>query len=164
MVPQGVEYLDGKGLTSGDERPRARAVGPGWRARLKARVRAHSLDRALIAGADPSGSPQLAARAAQLTSPHTRAQIADGLERLVEVAQGPPRRWSAVSPRGPVLANAATLHELAALLREDAPLYACGIAILSQLLSDGSGPAYRGAPEHLSSALGEARAAVDGRR
>ncbi len=165
MLPQGLEYLDGKRLPIGYESlSSAPTADPGRLARLTARVRAHSLDRELIAGADPAGSPQLAARAAQLTSARTRAQIAAGLERLVEVAQGPQRRWSAVSPHGPALANAATLRELAALLREDAPLYARGVAILDRLLSDGSGPAYRGSLEQLAGALGEARAAVDGLR
>lgn len=124
-------------------------------------MRSQSLDRALIAGADPSSSAQLAARAAQLTSARTRALIAEGLERLLRVAQGPRRRWCAVSRRGELLANASRLHELAGLLVSDAPLYARGIAMLNQLLTDGTGPAYLGEGERLARQLDEARAALE---
>jgi hypothetical protein len=160
MVSRGLDYADGERFTAAHERRGARALGPGRRARLAAHVHAHSLDQALIAGADPSGSASLAARSAHLVSWRTRAQIAEGFERLVQAAQEPPRRWWAVAPDGPALANAAAIRELAALLRGDVPLYARGVAMLNQLLRDGSGPAYRGAVEHLARELREAHAAA----
>jgi len=161
MLSQGL-HADGNSLASALEHAGARSLAAGSLARLRARVRARSLDRALIAGADPSVSPQLAARAAQLTSRRMREQIADGLERMVAVTQGPPRRWSAASTRGPALANTARLCELSALLRQGTPVYAHGVAILNQLLSDGGGPAYRGTGVELARELQSARSAAIG--
>jgi hypothetical protein len=119
-----------------------RAMAPGRLARVTARVRSASLDRALIDGADPVASPALAARAAQLTSPPMRSSIAEGLERLVRAAQRPQRRWWAPSGRQAVLANSSSLHELAATLHGEELVYARGVAILAELLTDGTGPAY----------------------
>ncbi len=142
--------------------PHERPARPGRLARVAAHARAGSLDRALIAGADPARSPQLAARAALLTAPRTRALIAGGLEGLVQAARGPRGRWSAVSAGAPLLASAAELLELAALLRGDAPLYARGVAMLDELLTDGTGPAYHGERDQLARVLREARAALAG--
>ena len=48
-----------------------------------------------------------------------------------------------VSPaRGGVRANRTQLLELAARLRDDAPVYARGMAELNLMLRDGTGPAY----------------------
>jgi len=128
--------------------------------RLLARLRPRSLDRRLIAGDDPASSPQLAARAARLASPRERTGLAEGLERLLAATRGPRRRWWAVSARDPLLANAAELRELAALLRSPTPLYAPGIAIVHELITDGSGPVYTGTAELLGRRLDEARAAM----
>jgi hypothetical protein len=119
-----------------------RALCPSRPARLAARVFWGRLDRALIGGADPSSSPRLAARAALLTAPRTRAELADSLDLIVASAQQPPslRR---VRPRpSSVLASAPLMRELAATLRGPSPLYARGIAMLHRLLTDGTGPMY----------------------
>src|SRR5271155_3049800 len=150
MLSQKIGTIDGESFSVGYERLVVRSLGPGRLARMTARVHSQSLDRALIAGADPSGSPQLAARAAQLTSRRTRVLIAGGLERLLRAAQGPQKRWWAASRRGQLLANASRLHELATLLVSGSPLYARGIAMLNQLLTDGTGPAYLGDGESLA--------------
>jgi hypothetical protein len=139
-----------------------RTLGPGRVARLAARARPGSLDRQLIAGLDAADSPQLAARAARLVTPRTRALLAEGLERLLGAAQGPQRRWCAVGQRAPLLANAQEIRELTLLLRGETPLRARGIAILSELLSDGTGPAYQGGREDLARRLAEARSAICG--
>jgi hypothetical protein len=149
-------------LSSLYRHPGGRALEPGRLARLLARARAGSLDRALIAGADPAGSRQLAARAAALTSPRVRALTADGLERLLQAAQGPPSRRRVLPRRDPVLASASELRELATRLREPAPLYARGVAIAGELLTDGSGPVYLGDRQSLALKLHEARAALAG--
>ena len=162
MLSQDLDCSDGGSFSMHFERLSDRTLHHGPLTRLRARARAPALDRALIAGVDPSDSPQLAARAAQLTSRSTRAQIAEGLERLLTLAQGPPRRFSPVSSGGPALANAARLHELAALLRRDTPIYARAIAILNELLTDGSGPAYHGTVAQLAGELHEARLAAAG--
>ncbi len=97
-----------------------------------------------------------------LTSRRTRAQIAEGLERSLRDAQGPQRRFSAVSPHSPVLAGAQEVRDLAELLRGSEVLYVPGIALLNELLTDGGGPVYRGQPQALLRRLGEARAALLG--
>lgn len=136
------------------------AVRPGPLTRLGARLRAGSLDQQLINGADPSGCPKLAARAAHLTSPRTRALIAGGLERLLQAGQGAGGRWCAVGRGEPLVANAEEICELAALLRGSAALQARGIAIVNQLLTDGTGPAYHGGQEQIAAQLHEARLAM----
>jgi hypothetical protein len=138
----------------------ARALHPGPLERLAARLRSSSLDQALIAGADPTTSALLAARAMWLTSPRTRGGIAAGLERSLRAAHGPQRRWWAVSAHSPLLANAAAVRELGELLVSDAPLLAPGIAMLNQLLTDGSGPAYHGQPRTVARLLRHAYAAM----
>jgi hypothetical protein len=140
----------------------ARTLEPGRVARLLARVRAGSLDDALIAGADPADSRQLAARAFELTSRRFRTSLADGLERLLQAAQGPPSPRRVLPRRSTALANACELRELAALLRGASPLYARGVAVLDRLLIDGSGPAYVGDAEALARRLRESRAAMVG--
>jgi hypothetical protein len=128
--------------------------------RLLARSMARRLDGALIAGADPAGSTMLAARAALLTSAQMRGSLADSLHGLLRAAQGPQRRWWALGSRAAVLANASELDALAMLLASETPLYARGLALLNQLLTDGGGPAYRGDATALSRALSDARTAL----
>jgi hypothetical protein len=140
----------------------AGASRPCRRSRLAARLRAGSLNRELMAGGDPSSSPQLAARAAQLTAPRVRVQLAEGLERLVEAAGGPQQRWSAVGRREALLGNLEEIGELAQLLRSDTPLYASGIASLNEFLSDGTGCAYHGEREEIAGRLQAARLAMQG--
>lgn len=115
---------------------------PGLPARLAARVRHHALDRALIEGADPAATEQLAARAARLTSSSMRSEVARGLDRLALGHRQALKRWQVRPFRRAAVANAAELHELAARLRGPGPLYARGIAMLGRLLTDGAGTAY----------------------
>jgi hypothetical protein len=135
-------------------------LGSGALTRVLARSLAWRLDRALIAGADPAGSRLLAARAALLTSARMRESLADSLDNLVCAAQGQPRRWSALGRRAAVQANVSELDALATLLVSGTPLYARGLALLNELLTDGVGPAYRGDATTLSRALSDARIAL----
>jgi hypothetical protein len=144
------------------DRVAARTLEPRWFTRVGARVRSHALDRALIAGADPSESPLLAARARALTSRATRVLMARGIERLLERAQEPPRLTRVSPHRVSVAMHAEQLRAVAALLRERSPVYARGMAIVGDLLSDGAGPAYSGEPEALGERLREAHAALGG--
>jgi hypothetical protein len=139
-----------------------RALRPGVAARLMARVRWASLDQALIEGADPAGSPLLAARAARLTSTRNRAALAAGLERMVRRAQGSQRRWWDLARRETVLANSSELHALAALLSGSTPLYVRGVAMLERLLTDGTGATYGCSEARLGRELREARASMEG--
>jgi hypothetical protein len=139
---------------------RDRTAEPGRIARASARLRGGSLDRALSAGADPRRSPQLAARAALLTSRRTRETLAEGLERLVDTAQGPHRRWWALGQHERVLANAGELHALARVLHGAQPVRPRGVAMLNRLLVDGTGPAYQGDQATFARRLSEARDAL----
>jgi hypothetical protein len=144
------------------DRVAERTIEPGGMARAAARIGARGLDRKLIAGADPAGSAELAARAYRLTSPRHRASVAYAIERLVQSAYEPPNLWGVVPQRRAVIKHADELAELAALLRSRSPLYARGIAMLGRLLADGTGPAYTGRPEALEQRLREARTALAG--
>jgi len=137
-------------------------LGPDLRARLVARVRWSSLDRQLVEGANPIDSPLLAARAARLAAPGERLKLAEAIERIVDAAHGPQRRWWALTRHAPVRANAVELRALAHLLRSRRPLYARGIAIVNQLLTDGCGPLYTGSEARLAWALYEALEAMVG--
>jgi hypothetical protein len=110
--------------------------------RLRARMRRMELDQALAGGADPSASPLLAARAAQLVAPRARHRLAAALERFVLTAESPPARVRVLPRRRAVEANRPRMLELAATLRTSGLLYARGIAILELVLIDGTGPAY----------------------
>jgi hypothetical protein len=110
--------------------------------RLRARLRRLELDHALAEGVDPSVSPLLAARAAQLVAPGARHRLATALERLVLTGDAPASRWQVTPRRKATDANRQRLLNLAATLRRGGLLYARGIAILELVLIDGTGPAY----------------------
>jgi hypothetical protein len=135
---------------------------PGPLPRLLARVRSGSLDRMLIAGCDPAASRQLAARAGALTSRRYRSAIADGLEGMLRAAVESPSRRRVLPRREAVLANAPAMRALADVLRGASPLYAQGIALVNELLADGTGPLYVGDGEDLAALLREAGAAMVG--
>jgi len=130
--------------------------------RLVARLRGGALDRALMAGADPSASPALAARASLLISRRSRNEIAGALDALVRGAQGPRRRWWDLSQRQAILENSSELHALAMTLTHDRVVYAAGVARLRQLVTDGTGPAYRGSAGALAWALHDAGRLLQG--
>ncbi|HEY1568697.1 MAG TPA: hypothetical protein VGF68_16835 [Solirubrobacteraceae bacterium] len=110
--------------------------------RLRARLRRLELDHALAEGADPTSSPLLAARAAQLVTPAARHRLAAALERLVLTGDAPPTRWR-VTPGGRAMdGNRRRVLDLAATLRRGGLLYARGVAILELVLIDGTGPTY----------------------
>jgi hypothetical protein len=140
-----------------------RLLSPGRWVRWGARLRGAALDRALAAGADPSASRLLAARALELTTPGARRTLAEALEIVLRGAQRPPSRRRLAPPRAAVDANAATLSELAARLRSGAPAHAPGIAKVATLITDGTGPLYeRGDGAALAAALRDACAALPG--
>jgi hypothetical protein len=140
-----------------------RALRPPLSARIAARVFRARLDCALIAGANPASSPLLSARAATLTQPSTRDELADGLDLIVASAQQPPGSRRLTPRHSSVLANAPLLREMALTLRGPQPLYAQGIAMIRRLLTDGSGPMYTSRDgSALERELRRARSAVCG--
>jgi hypothetical protein len=117
--------------------------------RLLARCRATRLDRALAAGTRPEASASLAARAIQLTSAGYRRDLAASLLRILAAAPAAPSsRGATRAPRVPlslarISQSAPLLAELASRLVEPGPVPVQGVALVSQLLADGTGPLYR---------------------
>jgi hypothetical protein len=127
--------------------------------RLLARCQAGRLDRDLADGASPEASARLAARATRLTSMQFRRDLATSLRRLLAAAGAPPamavpptttRRAPGAShvPRIPlrrarISRSAGLLAELARQLAEPGPVPVRGVAMVTRLLSDGTGPLYR---------------------
>jgi len=131
--------------------------------RLRARMRRLELDQALADGADPSSSPLLAARAAQLVAPAARHRLAAALERLVLAGDAPVTRWHVTPARRGLEANRWRVLDLATTLRRSGLLYARGIAILELVLIDGTGVAYTDARgEGLARQLELAGATLEG--
>ena len=146
-----------------DFRVPARVLRPGPVARVHARLRPAKLDRELASGADPSATAALAHRAARLTSPAGRAWAADCLDRMLGRAQEPPgaHRLQMAPARAAVLEHRAELLDLAERMRAPEPLYVRGLAMLSVLMSDGTGPLYAGAGgAQLGAELGAVRSAL----
>lgn len=139
-----------------------RTIAPSRFAQVVARLGAWHLDRRLIAGADPTGSPLLAARACRLTSPANRANLADSVGRLLQRGTHPYHRAAVVPYRPAIERNADELRGFASSLNSGVPLYAQGIAMLGRLLADGAGPLYVGPPEMLARRLGEVQIALNG--
>ena len=141
---------------------------------LRSRVwlRRRTLDDMLAQGADPSDAPQLAQRAAQLTSGRHRRSLAAAIERTLREAERPRRALlSAAVPlqRHAILGARAPLARLAVELRGDDPesvsgarpavstgdpatgsiadmtdelRAARGVALVQRLLTDGDSPLY----------------------
>jgi len=145
--------------------------------RILARSQAARLDRELAAGASPEASAILAARAMRLTSMEFRRGLAASLQRVLAAAgepailrsqpvAGPASLAAARPPRVPLrLArigpSAPGLAELAGHLIQPGPVPVRGVAMLSQLLADGTGPLYRGAsPDDLGAIVERAARAL----
>jgi hypothetical protein len=123
--------------------------------RVLARGQAARLDRALAAGISPEASASLAARAARLTSTEFRCDLAASLRRILVAAGEPARPVAAATSVGPARAlriplrtarisqSAPLLADLASRLLEPGPVPARGVALVVQLLADGTGPLYR---------------------
>jgi hypothetical protein len=109
-----------------------------------ATLRRSSLDAALVAGANPAASTQLAQRAAALVSRANRNRLARALRNGRESAtRGPVPFSAAVAVDAPsVVAATPQLEELEALLRSPQPVYCPGMARAWRLVTDGCGPLY----------------------
>jgi len=117
--------------------------------RVRSRLGAPRLDRRLAQGAAPESSVVLAARSQRLTRSSERHRLADSLQRIVtsaEPASGV--RLPVPVDRHAVRASRAELELLIERLRCGA-LDVSGVAAVSTLLADGSGPLYRDAGRDL---------------
>ncbi len=120
------------------------------RDRLRARLRAPALDRALAAGASPDSGVLLSLRAEALLSLANRRALARTLRRLVRDATRPMQPLGPVLPlaRREIIRHRALIHELAAVLDESGPVDLRGVAAAEMLLRDGAGPLYVADPRH----------------
>ena len=122
---------------------------------ILARSQAARLDRALAEGASPEASVSLAARAAQLTSTGFRRGLAASARRILVAAGQPALPVAAHAPLGSaarlrvplrttrVSRCAPLLAEVASRLLKPGPVPVRGVAMVAQLLADGTGPLYR---------------------
>jgi hypothetical protein len=115
--------------------------------RLRARVRARNLDRALASGEPPESTPALALRARRLMAlSDRRAKAATYRRVLREASEEASRSSMRIRPRrGRVVAASAALSRLAEALAQPGPVAARGAAEASLLLTDGTGPLYNSA-------------------
>jgi hypothetical protein len=122
------------------------------------------IDGRLARGAAPAESPELTARAAQLTSERNRRNLAAGLERAVATVDGGRRSFGSKAPvdRAGVEDARLELLDVATLLRGPEPVAMRGVALVEQLLTQGDSPLYaRSVPTGtLREAARQARAAL----
>jgi len=112
--------------------------------RIRARLRARALDRALAAGEPTESEPAVALRARRLTEISKRAELARTLTQLVARARRASTMAGSQVPlaRLAVLSAAEQLCLLANELVNPGPVGASGVAQVQLLISDGNGPLY----------------------
>jgi hypothetical protein len=116
---------------------------PALALRIRVSVHRRGLDEDLARGDSPLRSVALALRARQLVARHSRERLARALERLVELAERPPSPTEIVPlPHREILNVRTGLLRLAGRLGDARPVYARGVAMVSQLVCDGTGPAF----------------------
>ena len=111
-------------------------------------LRRGRLDRLIAAGARPAENPDLARRAAQLSSMRFRRGLAVGLRRVIEAAEEPPSAMSSSVPlrRSEILAARALIDDVARHLEDGVPVTPRGVALVERLLTDGGSPLYARRP------------------
>jgi hypothetical protein len=129
---------------------------------MRTRLGRSQLDKQLAEGADPTGSPELSLRAAQLALPDERARIANALVETLGDARGrEPVTIRARPQRAAVRDAADDILALVLRLRQDEPVDAVGVAIAAWLADDRSSPMHREGAGDLQEALRRARGALD---
>ena len=133
--------------------------------RLRTRFRRNRLDAELAQGGDPSESPELILRAAQLRSPDHRARLANALIKAVGSARGP--NLGAFSGKGQrrdaaIRQTADGVVGLALRLRDYRPIDVQGAAMAARLVNDRASALYRGTAQELQVATQAARVALEG--
>ena len=123
------------------------------------------LTRALAEGADPSARPELALRAAQLTSDRRRKALARTMRRTIAEAHEPPMTRSRVViiRRGAVLDAEGAINAMIDRLGSSQPVRAEGMAIAERILTNADqSPLYNSSePGALRRVIGVATAAMD---
>jgi hypothetical protein len=129
-------------------RPRTRRLSPPPKVGLGVRARAfltrYRLIDELAAGANPEGTPERAFCAARLVAPRHRRGLAVSIRNVVDAAMAPPPGLSPAAPLAREQIRAATpaLLALASRLRAQPDVTPRGVALVEQLLRDGSSVLY----------------------
>jgi hypothetical protein len=112
--------------------------------RLRARLCARRLDRALAAGIAPDSRADLEVRAHGLIGPQERTALALSIRRTLADAQRPRRSRNFSIPicRRKVWRSRQALADLVDRLLDYEPVDARGLAQIRLLLTDGAGPLY----------------------
>jgi hypothetical protein len=133
--------------------------------RLRTRLHRASYDEKLAFGASPASSPELLLRAGQLLDPAQREHLAAALQRVVLEAQNqwPPAAADIVPLRHPAIRECAPeLTSIVRRMRDDGePLGVRGVAMVSQLLHDGTSPLYSAGNGDLKHRARSIRLALD---
>ncbi len=132
--------------------------------RAVSRLLAPALDRKLAEGRSPESHLLLAARSQVLVSPVKRRTLAQNWADLLAQARTPtgPRDPRAPINRNSILSHESDIRALLAGLAAPTAGHVRGIALLSWLLADGTGPLYNRHPaDELAGLLREATALLD---
>jgi hypothetical protein len=131
--------------------------------RLLARVRAHSLDDRLLAGAQPEASRQLKARSARLVEPDYRSEVASALRQMLDDAEHARRIFLKAQVRLrelQIIEARSLIRDLADQLEADPAVNPRGVILADRLIRDGNSPMFWPSEESIESAVNEARAAL----
>jgi hypothetical protein len=135
---------------------------PSLMLRFRVRFKRRRLDEQLADGADPTGSPELSLRTAQLRSSEVRTRLARALEKKLAMAYEPILLSIRLQPhRYEIRACREEIHELAERLRDNEPVEVRGMAMTARLLTPGASPFDPNNWEKLRPALRAARRALD---
>jgi hypothetical protein len=130
-------------LTRGSDPRVVQVRRSGLCARVLVRVRALSLDQALVNGASPDSSATLSLRAQALISPRHRVDLARRFRGLLRVAGRPVHPFDPTLPVPThVLQVRELVEEVVEVLEGGEAIDARGVARLELLLRDGGGPLY----------------------
>lgn len=112
--------------------------------RVLARILGASLDRQLAAGRTPESTPLLAARAQRIVAIAGRRRLARNWENLLEVARGARGSQHLAVPvrSDSIVAAEPAVRELVRCMTAPLPVAARGVAMATELLTDGLGPVY----------------------
>lgn len=114
--------------------------------RVRARLAARRLDRALANGASPDSDVLIALHARRLTGMRERSALADGLMHAWLAATSPRALSAAVIDVGAVSGALPELVALRETLLAPGPVSVRGVAAVRCLLVNGTGPMYGGSP------------------
>jgi hypothetical protein len=139
-------------------------VASGFIDRTIARVRAHSLDERLLAGARPEENRLIRARSAELLDPGNRADIARALREMVDAAEHARRIFMKAQVRLrdlEIIRAASQIRDLCDVLEGSMPVSARGVILADRLIRDGESPMFWPSQASIEAAVTEVRAALE---